>query len=813
MPALIGPIGTVVNLNQAVNGNALGNPAYASQIDVANQIGGQAAVIANYNASLASANATTLATTILNNMFVTTAAGVSAANVTALTSALSLALSSYPTAKGQVISNLANLLGGLESDASWGPAALAFNSQAAADYVYSTTLANTNAGVPSAVASYTLTTGVDTFVGTSGNDSLFGVSIATGGGANGGTNTTLNIFDTIALGAGIDTLNLNTGGAAIAYGAANTPLLGGVEILNLSNQGGAITFAGALGPNLTTLGISGTSAAAASTTLTATVGTLNTLNLTNITGTTDDVSITYETGALAGTSDAAFINLNGVQIVAGGTNTSGNAVDIALVGPNTGLATGFETVTITASGTGTNRIGTLAATNSTPASTMTALNLVNNATGGLRISNVLDFKTVSGNDNGTITATGTSGVDVLVGTENITMTGGDGNDTIRFAAVGDFTSSDSINLGGGTNTLWVADTTISTTTTVALNALINAVTSAQRVGFSAASTVSMSGITASQVVLAANAYTFTSLAATDFLNASGITTGAMTLTASIGFNTVNLNVIATGDAEGGFGTIAATGQATINIASTASAAQATANTIGAVTNDANTVVVVTGTQDLTITSFSDSVGLTATAFTGILNVTGGNVASSFTGGSGADVITGGTLFGDTIIGGAGNDTLSTGADALAGGATMTGGLGADSIILASTTAVAHTTALNTTAAESFATAGQFDTVTFGNLVGGTNVVTVTSGVLSSTITAATSVVLGTTVVAAGSFLVVNAAGVLTANNASFTLYQDSNSDGIIGATDLQINFTVTATDTFAVATVGGKAVITDTGVA
>ena len=100
MAALVGPIGTVVNMNQAVNGNALGNPAYASQLYVAEQSGGQAAVIAQYNASLASSSAATLATTVLNNMFVTTAAGVRSANVAALTSALTLAFSPYPTAKG-----------------------------------------------------------------------------------------------------------------------------------------------------------------------------------------------------------------------------------------------------------------------------------------------------------------------------------------------------------------------------------------------------------------------------------------------------------------------------------------------------------------------------------------------------------------------------------------------------------------------------------------------------------------------------------------------------------------------------------------
>jgi hypothetical protein len=325
---------------------------------------------------------------------------------------------------------------------------------------------------------------------------------------------------------------------------------------------------------------------------------------------------------------------------------------------------------------------------------MTALNLVNNSTGTLRVWNVLDFKTVAGIDNGTITATGTGGVDVLVGAENITMTGGAGNDIIRFSTAGDLTSADSINLGGGTNTLWVAETALTTSTT-ALNALINGV-GAQNVGFSAAANdISLAVVTSNNILLAGNAYTVKSIAATDFLNAIGVTTGAMTLTASIGFNTLNLNVVATAAAQGGFGTVAATGQSTINIASTSTGTQAAANTVDAITNDANTIVNVTGTQDLTITSFSSSVSLNGSAFTGILTATGSDTASSLVGGSGADVLTGGTGA-DTFVGGAGRDTINTGLDG-AIGTTITGGLGADAITLAHTTGAA-TTALTTAVA-------------------------------------------------------------------------------------------------------------------
>jgi len=633
-----------------------------------------------------------------------------------------------------------------------------------------------------------------------------------------GTGTTLNIFDTISLGAGIDTLNLNLGGTATTLTATNTPSLGGVDILTISNQGGAFNYAGALASSLTTLGNAGTSTAAASTTVTSARATMTTLNLTSLTSTTQDQSITYTTGALAGTSDAATINLSGVRIAAGATNTAANAVDISFIGPDAGLETGFETVTINASGTGENRLGTLQVSNLANAnSTMTALNLNNNSTGTMRIWNDLVFKAATpggATGAGTVTATGTSGVDIQSGAnQNLTFTGGAGNDTVRFSAADALTSADSINLGTGTNTLWVADATINTTTTVALNALINAVTTAQNVGFSAASAVNLNAITANNIYVglagAGGTYTFTNVSATDNINALGVTVGAMTLVASVGFNTLNLNAIATADAAAGYAATDVTGQATVNIASTSTGTQAAVNTIAAVTNGANTVVNVTGTQSLTITSFSDSVALNASAFTGILTATGSNTASIFTGGSGNDVITGGTGA-DTFVGGAGSDTINTGVDG-AIGTTITGGLGADTIALQHTDGLA-TTALNATAAESYATTGQFDTVTTAALnaagVAHANTITVTTGLLSSTLVGATAVVIGTTVVAAGSFLWVSATGVLTTTASGGSLFQDSNSSGVIDATDLQINFAITGDDTLAITTVGGKATVT-----
>jgi hypothetical protein len=185
-------------------------------------------------------------------------------------------------------------------------------------------------------------------------------------------------------------------------------------------------------------------------------------------------------------------------------------------------------------------------------------------------------------------------------------------------------------------------------------------------------------------------------------------------------------------------------------------------------------------------------------------------ASLYTGGSANDSLTGGTGA-DTIIGGAGNDTIVTGVDT-ANGNSVTGGLGADAITIGNVTVANVTYGLNVTAAESFATAGRFDTVTTSNLdAGDESLITLTTGVLTSTLTMATSVNVGTTTVTAGAFLVVRASGVAGAGTSDISVYQDSNSNGIIETTDLQVNFTKNADDTFAVSIVANKLLVDANG--
>lgn len=648
-------------------------------------------------------------------------------------------------------------------------------------------------------STFTLTTGVDTVTGNV--NTIYGVGI-TNAGANGGTGTTLNVYDTINPSSANSGLILNTGGAAISFGTADTPTLTNVKTLTSNSQSGAITWAGALLPNLVTNNIGASSANNSTFTITSNApATLTHLSYTNMTGTGDNTSITYKAGAHLGTSDALSIALDG--LFSGTSDSPAAAADIVVA--HTATTEGFETVNITNVG-GRSSIGTLTVASTGGTSTYSKLNISNTGTDTLKIWGTLDFKDTAG----TIDASSsTSGVDVQVGTEDITFKGGSGNDSLRFANAGDLTAADSVDMGGGSfNTLWLADTALGGSGTATLNGLVNAITTAQIIGMGANATYDMSGITAKNVTIGASVdATIQKISATDTIWVQAVTAGNANFTAALGYNTVNLNLAGDAYAVAAIGTVNVTNQSSFNIVSSGVAGVG-ANTMGAVTNSANTVVTLTGANDFTVTSFSNSVAFNGADFTGKITATGSNTASSFTGGIGNDTFTGGTGA-DTFVGGDGKDQINTGADG-AVTTVITGGLKADAINLQATSAAAHVTTLNTTAAESFATSGQFDTVTFsdGTAVG-SNTVTLTSGVLSSTVTAATSVSIGSTVVTAGSFLWVNTAGSAGPTNQNASLYQDSNSNGLIDAADLQINFVVGGTDTLEVTTVGGKAVITD----
>ena len=131
----------VVQLFQALYGQAPGNALYTSYLAQANasQIGFANTLLANF----ASTSDAALAKQVLDNVRITATTVSAAGSYTALLNAVSQIFTSYgPSARGQVILNLTGLLGGLASDATFGVAAAAFNSQTTANLTYATNAAN-----------------------------------------------------------------------------------------------------------------------------------------------------------------------------------------------------------------------------------------------------------------------------------------------------------------------------------------------------------------------------------------------------------------------------------------------------------------------------------------------------------------------------------------------------------------------------------------------------------------------------------------------------------------------------------------------
>jgi S-layer protein len=152
-----------------------------------------------------------------------------------------------------------------------------------------------------------LTTGVDAFAGTAGND----VANATLG-----TTATLNAFDNINGGAGDDTLNISSTGSTVAFAMPASTTIAGFENVNVSNAGTA----------------AGTNAA----------------TITNTTFGTGVKKLSY-TESGAGTTDAVAVTLNSatdVSVVSNGvTFTTVAVTDTSAVVASTGST--LKNITLT----------------------------------------------------------------------------------------------------------------------------------------------------------------------------------------------------------------------------------------------------------------------------------------------------------------------------------------------------------------------------------------------------------------------------------------------------------------------------------
>lgn len=135
----------------------------------------------------------------------------------------------------------------LQNDATFGTAATAYVARVNTALAYSSVAANNStdlttlaaaigsAGSSGAGSTFTLTTGVDSFPGTNGNDTF------------NATNSTLNAFDSITGGAGTDTLNYADGSTA-NFALPPSVTYSGIETVNVSRLAtgggsGAVTIA------------------------------------------------------------------------------------------------------------------------------------------------------------------------------------------------------------------------------------------------------------------------------------------------------------------------------------------------------------------------------------------------------------------------------------------------------------------------------------------------------------------------------------------------------------------------------------------
>ena len=147
---ITGSVATAVHVFQALYGQA---PSYDQLLAYTTQAANGPAFATSLVSSFAHTSDTSLALLVLNNLGIT-ASTVPAVNTLGqseyalLLDALGQLFAAYgPAARGQIIFNATNLLVDLESDATYGGAAITYNNQALANYSYGTSPTSISAAV------------------------------------------------------------------------------------------------------------------------------------------------------------------------------------------------------------------------------------------------------------------------------------------------------------------------------------------------------------------------------------------------------------------------------------------------------------------------------------------------------------------------------------------------------------------------------------------------------------------------------------------------------------------------------------------
>ena len=437
-----------------------------------------------------------------------------------------------------------------------------------------------------------LTAGIDNLTGDNGNNTFVGDA------------NTISAADQINGGAGTDTLNV--------FGAAASPVLPtmtNIERLVLTNPAAALAA-----------------------------------DVSAVTGLTDVVLKSVTTGGSITTAAGVTVTVDGS--VAAHTIVTSTTATAQSVGLTNGTTVGALTVDGGA-------VKTLnIASNGSAANTITALDGTATAQAGSTLNVTGTQKlTVTGPLATTFTtvnaSTNTGGVSVAFGVNDVTVTGGAGNDTFNFGA--NLTVADKVDGGAGVDTISIAGADLTTASNVVLAGL-NAVKNIETVEFAGAGATTVALGSAGLSNTAFTKLLFNTTAA-DIVNAAdaahtyafgAANTGAATLNLATGVTSVSVGL----EGASALGALTVNPLAadlvatptlvnTVNIASSGSAA----NSIASVAAQAGSTVKVSGSQDLTITSLANKGTVDASAFTGKLAITGSLGADTIILGSGADKVT------------------------------------------------------------------------------------------------------------------------------------------------------------------------------
>ena len=655
-----------------------------------------------YARDFASTKDLTVAQTLVSNLGLSSIAGLDswvAAQITAAGAAN----------KGAKIVELLNSFAQMESDATYGAAATAFNTKTDAAITLSQTTGNAGgtfaAAGTAAVAgvTFTLTTGIDTPVGASGNDTILGTVDSTTA-----TNNTFSVADVINGGAGTDTFQLtaSTTAAATTWTPTQITNVENVRLVNVSANAGTLDLTANTG--VTSVEASASTAAVTFSNIAVATAALSAV------ANTGAVNFDFKTTATSGTADNINLSLtsaNGVVLV-NSTGASFESATISNVGdsaPTQLIGTAADLKTLTVTGTGKLTIPASVTVNNVVTNFLTAVTKLDasaNSGGVSYAATALNASLTGGSGNDTLT--GGNGNDVIsggagndsitAGAGNDSVDGGAGNDTVVLTAV---SREDTVAGGDGTDTLSIA-TAIAYSSTSSTDDSVN-IKAFETLRTTAAITQDMTGLNLNNTM---TGFTVGVAGTTTLQNVAGLTTVTGSTTGNV---TVGLKTNGTADTLAvsvGKTTVGSEAATTIGLNATQYETM-TVNSVGAdgnsltlgVTNagDGITAAVnatatqlksltITGSKTLTIVGSGVDTALAtidAAGFTGTtLSVTGTGSTSAMTvtatGAYNATITTG--TGADTISGGSGNDVLSAGdgADSIMGGLgndTITGGIG------------------------------------------------------------------------------------------------------------------------------------------